>query len=190
VILWAGAGASGPVSLQVAADCRIRATVVRKRLRARASADKAVAVTVLGLRAGRRYFTGERDDVPTVLSALDIILVPSWEESFRRSLLEAMAMGRPVIATNVGGPREIVTSGFDGLLLPPRLRPDLWAEAVGSLLTNPERRSEIGRRERSAQATSPMNAAPPRSPTAIARRLPPRVRGSRGAEAAAGPGVP
>ncbi|MGH2804504.1 MAG: glycosyltransferase family 4 protein, partial [Thermoleophilaceae bacterium] len=70
-------------------------------------------------------FLGEREDVPGVLRALDLLLVPSWEEPFGRSVIESMAMGIPVAATSVGGPAEIVRDGCDGLLLPPR-DPPAW----------------------------------------------------------------
>ena len=78
-------------------------------------------------------FLGERADVPTVLRALDVLLVPSWEEPFGRVVVEAMAMGTPVIATARGGPAEIVDDRRTGRLVAPR-RPDLWAEAIEELL--------------------------------------------------------
>src|SRR5207244_4255122 len=64
-------------------------------------------------------FLGGREDVPEIVRSLDVLLVPSWEEPFGRTILEGMAMEVPVIATNVGGPPEIVADGKDGLLLPP-----------------------------------------------------------------------
>jgi L-malate glycosyltransferase len=92
-------------------------------------------------------FLGERTDIPEILRALDVVLVPSWEEPFGRTVIEAMAMRAPVIATSVGGPAEIVRSGTDGLLLPPR-DPAQWAECVCSLLAHPEVREEMGRQGR------------------------------------------
>ena len=103
-------------------------------------------VTELGV-ADSVLFLGERQDVREILAALDVLIVPSWEEPFGRVVLEAMSMGVPVIATNVGGPAEIVRDGEDGILLPPR-RPSQWGEAVSALLSDPERRSVIGRRAR------------------------------------------
>jgi glycosyltransferase involved in cell wall biosynthesis len=88
-------------------------------------------------------FLGERADVPEILRALDVVLVPSWEEPFGRSVLEAMAMETPVIATSVGGPAEIVTDGVEGVLLPPR-QPERWAEAVAALLEAPHRLTAMG----------------------------------------------
>ena len=87
-------------------------------------------------------FLGERDDVPAVLRALDILLVPSWEEPFGRSIVEGMACGIPVVATDAGGPPEIVTDGVDGLLLSPR-EPARWAEVVCALLDDPARRAKL-----------------------------------------------
>lgn len=78
-------------------------------------------------------FTGEIDDVPALIAALDLVLVPSWEEPFGRVVIEAMAMRTLVIATNVGGPADIISDGIDGVLLPPR-RPDLWGNQVTQLL--------------------------------------------------------
>jgi glycosyltransferase involved in cell wall biosynthesis len=100
-------------------------------------------VSDLGL-AGAVTFLGERADIPDIMSALDLVLVPSWEEPFGRSVIEAMAMETPVIATDVGGPAEIVTDGAEGLLLPPR-RPERWAEVAEEVLGAPEELTRMGR---------------------------------------------
>jgi L-malate glycosyltransferase len=92
-------------------------------------------------------FLGERDDVPRILPAIDLLLAPSWEEPFGRSIIEAMAAGVPVVATRVGGPREVVDDGRTGILLPPR-RPGLWAERIDALLEAPERLTTMGREAR------------------------------------------
>ena len=92
-------------------------------------------------------FLGERDDVPRILPAVDLLLAPSWEEPFGRSIIEAMAAGVPAVATRSGGPAEIVDDGRTGLLLPPR-RPGLWAARVGDLLDSPERLEAMGRAAR------------------------------------------
>ncbi|MDQ3607845.1 MAG: glycosyltransferase family 4 protein [Actinomycetota bacterium] len=86
---------------------------------------------------------GARDDVPALLRAVDLLLVPSWEEPFGRTVVEAMAMKVPVVATSRGGPAEIVREGVDGLLLEPR-RPERWAEAIESLLDDPGRLARMG----------------------------------------------
>jgi glycosyltransferase involved in cell wall biosynthesis len=90
---------------------------------------------------------GEREDIPEVISALDVALAPSWEEPFGRAVVEAMAMGVPVVATSCGGPAEIVTDGVDGVLAPPR-QPDRWAAAISGLLSDPAARDRIGTRAR------------------------------------------
>jgi len=84
----------------------------------------------------RVSFLGEREDVPALIRALDVLLLPSWEEPFGRALIEAMALGVPVIATNVGGPPEIITDGREGYLLPPR-EPAAWAQAIHRFVETP-----------------------------------------------------
>ncbi len=89
----------------------------------------------LGL-AGEVAFLGERDDIPEVLTALDILIVPSSAEPFGRSVAEAMTMRTPVIATSEGGPAELLEHGVTGLLAPPG-DADAWAEAIDRLLGDP-----------------------------------------------------
>jgi glycosyltransferase involved in cell wall biosynthesis len=89
-------------------------------------------VAELGLSDSVR-FLGECEDVPAIMRASDVLLVPSWEEPFGRSVVEAMAMGLPVVATTIGGPAEVITDGHDGLLVEPR-QPELWAGAITRLL--------------------------------------------------------
>jgi glycosyltransferase involved in cell wall biosynthesis len=90
-------------------------------------------------------FTGKRNDIPSVLAALDILVVPSIQpETFSMVLLEAMATGRPVVAADHGGPREIIEHNKDGILYSPRDDQAL-ASAVLDLLKNPKKSSEIGK---------------------------------------------
>jgi L-malate glycosyltransferase len=96
---------------------------------------------------GSVRFLGEREDIPEILRALDLLLVPSWEEPFGRSVIEAMATEVPVVSTSVGGPAEIITNGVDGVLLPPR-QPENWAKAIDGLLNRPAWRADMGRRAR------------------------------------------
>ncbi len=72
----------------------------------------------LGL-SGKVNFTGFRDDLREVLDILDIFVLPSRSEGFGRANLEAMAAGKPVVSTNVGGIPEVVINGEDGILVPP-----------------------------------------------------------------------
>jgi glycosyltransferase involved in cell wall biosynthesis len=77
-------------------------------------------------------FLGDREDIEEILAALDVLLVPSTEEPFGRSVIEALAMGQPVIATNHGGPAEVIRPGKDGVVLDPDDL-DAWALAATSL---------------------------------------------------------
>jgi glycosyltransferase involved in cell wall biosynthesis len=101
-------------------------------------------VAELGLE-GHVEFWGERSDVVTIARALDVLVAPSWEEPFGRSLIEAMAMETAVVATNVGGPREYIEHGSDGFLLSPKDVP-AWAATLASLFDDPVLRRDIGRR--------------------------------------------
>jgi glycosyltransferase involved in cell wall biosynthesis len=85
--------------------------------------------------AHRVVFTGRRDDVPAVTAALDVAVLPSYREAQGLSILEAMALSRPVVATNVGGIPEVIEDGVSGLLVPPHDAPAL-AAAIARLLTD------------------------------------------------------
>jgi glycosyltransferase involved in cell wall biosynthesis len=100
----------------------------------------------LGL-AGAVHFLGPRRDVPDLLSAMDILVLPSHTEGFGRALVEAMAAGLPVIATRVGGMPEVVTDGENGLLIPPRDAGAL-AEALERLLADPAWAQHLGAKAR------------------------------------------
>ncbi|MBI2297591.1 MAG: glycosyltransferase [Armatimonadetes bacterium] len=78
--------------------------------------------------AGRVVLTGYRGDVPDLLAAADLLVLPSRGEPFGRVLLEGMAAGLPVVATRPGGPCDIVLSGRTGLLVP---QDDAAAMAAG-----------------------------------------------------------
>ena len=92
-------------------------------------------------------FLGEREDIPELVRALDVLLLPSEAEPFGRALLEAMALEVPVLATNVGGPPELVRDGREGYLLPPD-EPAAWARAARRILESPHRAREMGREGR------------------------------------------
>jgi glycosyltransferase involved in cell wall biosynthesis len=120
-----------------------RFTLPGTRYENRAFAERLEAMAAqLGLRQSV-LFMGHRSDIPTVMRALDLLLVPSWREPFGRCVVEAMAMGTPVVASSAGGPAEIIKDSVDGFLRPPQ-RPDLWAEPVARLLTDAPLRERIG----------------------------------------------
>lgn len=77
-------------------------------------------------------FLGEREDVPEIMRACDLVLAPSWEEPFGRTVIEALATGTPVVATDKGGPPEILAHG-GGVTVPP-CQPHVWAQAVDEAL--------------------------------------------------------
>ncbi len=68
-------------------------------------------------RAHGPVFTGWRADMPAVYAGLDIVALSSLNEGTPMTLLEAMAAGKPVVATDVGGVRDIVEDGVNGLLV-------------------------------------------------------------------------
>lgn len=86
---------------------------------------------------GAVTFTGERRDVSSLLSAMNIFVLPSRSEGISITLLEAMASGTPVVATSVGGNPEIVEPGLSGLLVPPG-SVDGLADAVLRLVHQPD----------------------------------------------------
>ena len=83
----------------------------------------------------RVIFTGRRDDIPAVTAALDVAVLPSYREAQGLTILEAMALSRPVVASNVGGIPEMVEDGRTGLLVPPH-DPEALAAAITRLLTD------------------------------------------------------
>ena len=101
----------------------------------------------LGL-SDRIVFTGFREDIPALIAGMDVFVLPSINEGMGRVLVMAMALGKPIVATRVGGVAELLGDGEAGLLVPPR-DPAALAEATTALLRDPTRASalaEAGRR--------------------------------------------
>jgi glycosyltransferase involved in cell wall biosynthesis len=94
--------------------------------------------------AHRVVFTGRRDDVPAVTAALDVAVLPSYREAQGLTILEAMALSRPVVASNVGGIPEVIEDGVTGLLVSPH-DPEALAGAIVRLLTDHSYADTIGR---------------------------------------------
>jgi glycosyltransferase involved in cell wall biosynthesis len=81
-------------------------------------------------------FLGERSDPHRCLAATDVLLVSSTEEPFGRTIIEAMAMGVPVVATSVGGPPELLGDGIGGCTVDGR-EPTSWADAAMAMTARP-----------------------------------------------------
>jgi glycosyltransferase involved in cell wall biosynthesis len=88
-------------------------------------------------------FIGRRDDVPDLMNAAELILIPSDAEPFGRAALEAMALGKPVVGTRAGGLPEVVRDGETGLLVVPRF-PESLAEACLRVLRNRHLANSLG----------------------------------------------
>jgi glycosyltransferase involved in cell wall biosynthesis len=90
---------------------------------------------------------GFHSDVLSLMAAADVVVMPSLAEPFGLVLLEAMSLGRPVVATRAGGPLEIVADGVTGLLIPPADPPALSA-ALARLIANPAEARAMGQAAR------------------------------------------
>lgn len=97
--------------------------------------------------AERVIFTGYRSDVRELLSLLDVVAVPSLSEGFSIFCLEALAAERPVVASSVGGLRDLIQHGRTGLLVPPG-DAEALASAIVSLLSDRVVAGNLGRRGR------------------------------------------
>ncbi|HXH51314.1 MAG TPA: glycosyltransferase family 4 protein [Terriglobia bacterium] len=100
----------------------------------------------LGIRSSVK-FLGDRQDIPSVLTSIDISILPSLSESLSNTIMESMAVGKPVIAYRVGGNSELVEHGQTGLLVSVNDEEGL-ADTLGSLLSNPSMREAWGRNAR------------------------------------------
>ena len=92
-------------------------------------------------------FTGHRDDIPAVLSALDLFVLTSYVEAFPNVLIEAMAMKKACVATRAGGVLDVIDDGINGLLVPPR-DVDALSETLMLLLRDEGKRKALGQEAR------------------------------------------
>jgi glycosyltransferase involved in cell wall biosynthesis len=92
-------------------------------------------------------WTGFREDISRLLAAMDIYIQPSNNEGLSLSLLEGMAAGKPVIATDVGGTSEVIVDGKTGLLIPANSTKAI-SSAILKLLRNPDLCNYLSREAR------------------------------------------
>jgi len=135
-----------PVLLRAAVKVLAKAPQVRFLLVGRSNPSIAEHAQSLGLGA-RVIFTGFRSDMPKVFSVMSLCVQPSVNEALGCSILEAMAMGKPVVATRTGGIPEVVIEGETGLLCAPQDADDL-ARVLLELVNQPATLAEMGRRAR------------------------------------------
>jgi glycosyltransferase involved in cell wall biosynthesis/ribosomal protein S18 acetylase RimI-like enzyme len=119
--------------------------------------DKADAITEAELAEASAdvCFAGWRDDVDDLLTVMDVFVLVSWREGMPRSAIEAAAMGRPLILTDIRGCREVGRHDREAQLVPPR-DPDALAAAISRLAADPALRSRLGEaaRERARERFS------------------------------------
>jgi sugar transferase (PEP-CTERM/EpsH1 system associated) len=97
--------------------------------------------------AGLAWLPGARSDTPELLRAFDVFVLPSLAEGISNTILEAMATGLPVVATNVGGNAELVRDGVNGTLVP-RSDPAAMASAIERYRADPARAAAHGKASR------------------------------------------
>jgi len=99
-------------------------------------------------REGIVFYLGQTDDVRPHIAAADCVVLPSYREGTPRSLLEAAAMARPLIATDVPGCREVVDDGINGWLCKAKNAEDLADKMLRFIAASQEQRLEMGRQSR------------------------------------------
>jgi glycosyltransferase involved in cell wall biosynthesis len=111
--------------------------------------DKADALGDEEIAAARDHviFAGPRSDARDLLALMDIFVLASWREGLSRSAIEAAAMGKPLVLTDIRGCREVARHGVEGLLVPPRNAEQLRI-ALLRLLRDPDLRARMGRAAR------------------------------------------
>jgi glycogen synthase len=126
--------ASRPVRLAVAGDGPLRPLLAEA-----ARTPGAPSISLLGRIPGL--------DIPRFLSAVDVLVLPSYDEGQPRAVIEGLAMARPVVATAVGGVPELIQHGVNGLLVPPGDRAALL-DALKRLIGDEALRARLGQRGR------------------------------------------
>ena len=115
-----------------------------KRLTRADAYDRAVmSASSSAIASGALRFLGARDDVPQLLAASDLLVFPSVVPHFARPVIEAGAMAKPVVASDLGGPRELVRHDETGLLIPSN-DPHILADAIIGILSDEARAQAMG----------------------------------------------
>lgn len=167
------------------------APVLRERLRLVIAGDGPLRAEVHAVLAAANaqdlaWLPGARDDVATILRGLDVFVLPSLAEGISNTILEAMASGLPVVATDVGGNSELVERGETGVLVPADDAGAL-AEALLAYALGPERARAAGRAGRArAERLFSLDAMVAQYSSLYDRLL----RGRQGAAAGAAVGAP
>ena len=97
--------------------------------------------------SGQTVMTGERNDIPELLSIMDIVIQPSIVEGLPRVIIEAMAMAKPIVASDIDGIREEIDHEKTGILVPSK-NPNALAEAIMMLLKDETKARDLGRAAR------------------------------------------
>jgi glycosyltransferase involved in cell wall biosynthesis len=108
--------------------------------------DKPDALTDGEIESGKRagiHFLGHRNDVRDLYAVMDIVVLPSYREGLPRSLIEAAAMGKPLIASDIRGCRQVVSDDENGYLVPARHASQL-VRRIRELAESPQLRDRFG----------------------------------------------
>ena len=108
-------------------------------------AGRGVTRDIAGDAPNAVIFAGWRDDIPACLNAMDLFVQPSLSEAFSQVIIEAMGVGLPIIVTDVGGAREVIGDGENGILIDPNDVDAIRREA-GRLYKDEHRRLEMARK--------------------------------------------
>jgi len=129
-------------------NAEVHILMVGERLASDHAGDVEAELERAGAALGKRLVaTGARKDIPELLAAMDAFCLPSWREGMPRTIIEAMMMGKAVIATDIRGSREEVVPGETGLLVPIR-SPEALADAFLTLAADRQKVASMGRKGR------------------------------------------
>jgi glycosyltransferase involved in cell wall biosynthesis len=120
---------------------------------------------------GNVIFTGYREDAVSLAAAFDVFAMASLHEGLSIALIEAMALGKPSVVTNVGGLPEVVEDGVQGFVVPPA-DPLALAQAILTLLRDPELRRRMGEEAQCRAAAFDIRKAVQRMETVYEELIP------------------